>query len=86
MEYEKCNNDEVFLGNTSDIDRRKKELSSIESLRIGSIAYDIHGKKIKNDNCKPLFLHKNDMRKYDNLMMAVKAMSKTKIIEERLRS
>ena len=69
MEHEKCSNSECFIGNTSEVDRRKRELSSIKSLRIGTTAYDIHGMRILNSECKPMFIDKTDMNKYDNIMM-----------------
>lgn len=69
MIHEKCNDNEMFIGNTSDINRRLEELSSIKSLRVGKTAYDIHGEKLDNNMYKSLFINKNDSIKYDIIMM-----------------
>lgn len=71
MFHEKCDNNEMFIGNTKtiDVDRKLKELSSIESLRVGLIAYDIHGIKLEQSYYKPLFINKNEAIKYDRIMM-----------------
>lgn len=36
--------------------------------RYGNIAYDIHGKIIKDNGIKPLFIKKNSHETYDKLM------------------
>jgi hypothetical protein len=63
--------DEVFVGNTSTIITEKQEhlfrLNNI-NYRYGNIAYDIHGKIIKGNGIKPLFIKNDSCKKYDKLM------------------
>ncbi len=46
--------DEIFVGNSS-IDQRDLLLSSGIECRLGDVAYDIHGRKLKT-GIKPLFV------------------------------
>lgn len=63
--------DEIFVGNTSIIISEKQEhlfqLNNI-NYRYGNIAYDIHGKTIKGNGTKPLFIKKDSHKTYDKLM------------------
>lgn len=63
--------DEVFVGNTSTIISGKQErlfrLNNI-NYRYGEVAYDIHGKIIKGNGVKPLFIKKDSHKTYDKLM------------------
>lgn len=63
--------DEIFVGNTSTIISEKQEhlfqLNNI-NYRYGNIAYDIHGKIIKGNGIKPLFIKKDSHKTYDKLM------------------
>jgi len=57
-----------FVGN---IDCRK-DLSHLKDInyKIGDQAYDLDGKKIPTNYCLPLFIHKDDFKKYDDIMMS----------------
>lgn len=72
MYHEKCNSDEVFIGNTpvNNLENKKRELESVKSLRVGTIAYDIHGEILDKDSYKSLFINKRDSVKYDSIMMS----------------
>lgn len=63
--------DEVFVGNTSNIISGEQEclfrLNNI-NYRYGNVAYDIHGKIIKGNGAKPLFIKNDSCKKYDKLM------------------
>lgn len=63
--------DEIFVGNESIIISEERErlflLNNI-NYRFGNVAYDIHGKVIKCNGIKPLFIKKESYRIYDKLM------------------
>lgn len=63
--------DEVFVGNISIIISGEQErlfrLNNI-NYRFGDVAYDIHGKVIKGNGIKPLFIKKDSHKIYDKLM------------------
>ncbi len=62
-------NNEKFVGNISKVDSDIKyfDLNNI-NYRFGNDAFDIHGKIIKNNIIKPLFIKKDSLEKYDKLM------------------
>lgn len=63
--------DEIFVGNESTIISEERErlfqLNNI-NYRFGNITYDIHGKVMKGNGIKPLFIKKSSFKKYDKLM------------------
>lgn len=63
--------DEIFVGNASVIISEEQErlfkLNKI-NYRYGNVAYDIHGKIIKGNGIKPLFIKKESHKTYDKLM------------------
>jgi len=71
--YEKCNVNEVFVGNISTM-MKDKEVEKLTKnnikFRIGSLAYDIHGGKLSPEVNLPLFINKESYKKYDDMMMA----------------
>lgn len=70
MIHKEQHEDEVFVGNTSCIifpEKRFFELNNI-NYRLGDTAFDIDGKIIKSNIIKPLFIKKDSLKKYDNLM------------------
>jgi len=60
---------EVFLGNTQCIKPIPSYLKQLKTIRLGTIAFDIHGKKISQKYMLPLFLDKKEIKKYDDIMM-----------------
>lgn len=62
---------EVFIGNTSGDECYEKgvtipsRLSFLKSIRLGEQAYDIHGKPLNRDYCRPMILHKSDYGQYE---------------------
>jgi len=65
--HEGCMDGEVFVGNIASGDKLD-HLKEIK-YRIGTVAYDIHGKKIASTLMRPLFIKKEDYEKYDAIMM-----------------
>ena len=61
--------DEIFVGNESTLVNLVHlfELNKINH-RFGNVAFDIHGKIIKANCMKPLFIKKDSLEKYDKLM------------------
>ena len=70
MHHEPKPNNEVFLGNTDGI-TVPPYLSSLKTIRVGSIAYDIHGAILPTDMYRPLFLARSEEAIYDTLMRDV---------------
>jgi len=71
--HEKCNNNEIFVGNIATIakDKETEKLSKNNiKFRIGSLAYDIHNMKLSHEINLPLFINKESYKKYDDMMMA----------------
>ncbi len=66
LSHKEQKKDEIFVGN-SNIDQRDLLLSSGIECRLGDVAYDIHGRKLKTD-IKPLFVKKSSFKRYDNKM------------------
>lgn len=65
--HEKCAADEMFVGNTMG-NTVKSHLREVESVRIGKVAYDIHGRIMRDDLYFPVFINKRDAGKYDRIM------------------
>ena len=63
--------DEIFVGNTSTIifpdDEHSFKLNNIK-YRLGNVTFDIHGKIIKDNATKPLFIKKDSCDTYNKLM------------------
>lgn len=71
--HKECKKNEVFVGNINviaqlDAEKEKFEKYGIE-YRVGNTAYDVHGKTLKGNVIKPLFISKKDSGKYDRLRM-----------------
>lgn len=60
--------DEVFLGNTTSI---QPLLSSLKTLRLGVVAYDINGKELLDEPRRlfPMFLRASEAPAYDRIRM-----------------
>ncbi len=66
-EHEECHKDERWLGNM----RRNKErpyLAGLKTLRLGNVAYDIHGKRLPEEYA-PIFINKKEYWEYDRIMV-----------------
>jgi hypothetical protein len=57
---------EQFVGNTRDGIRA--ELASLETARLGRIAYDINHKPLVGNVYRPLFIGEKEYQKYDDIM------------------
>ena len=63
---------EFFVGNTN-VQKGAvipEYLKSFTTVRLGNIAYDIHGVKIPTDYMLPLFIGKSELNKYNSVMIA----------------
>lgn len=70
--HEKCENNEIFIGNINTIakDKEIKRLTDKNiKFRIGNLAYDIHGNQLPIEQCLPLFIKKESLSIYDTMMM-----------------
>ena len=60
---------EVFLCNTSDIQNfPRPELRNLKTIRMGDQAYDINGKKLSTEYCRPVFIQKSELDLYNRIM------------------
>ena len=67
---EKHADDEKFVGNTKRDSRDNEKMRQYGiNFRLGDVAYDIEGNKIKNPFICPLFVKKESLKKYDDYMM-----------------
>ena len=71
MYHEKCGDDEKFIGNTTTMQahRLPDELEGVK-FRLGNIAYDIHGNPLDKREHLPVFVKKESLKLYDEIMMA----------------
>lgn len=59
---------EVYIGNT--IDGVKAHLSNLKTIRLGEVAYDLKGVKIKQPTqYRPMFISKGEYWEYDKIMV-----------------
>ena len=76
MEFKKtCHKElkdgEIWVGNT-DVRKGLKipsRLATMKTVRLGEIAYDIHGNKIDQNYCRPLIIHKSEENLYNKIML-----------------
>lgn len=68
LSHKETKEDELFEGNII-VAMFQKELFELNGInyRLGNVAFDIHGKIIKN-GMKPLFIKKDSHETYDKLM------------------
>jgi hypothetical protein len=63
---------EIWVGNT-DVSERglvvRDELRHLKTVRLGEQAYDIHGKPIERNYCRPLIIHRSEEDLYNSIMM-----------------
>ena len=64
--FEKCDMNEIFVGNINIIGYDYTELEGIK-YRIGNVAYDIEGNKIKNTDIRPLFVSQASLNDYNSM-------------------
>lgn len=77
--YTSCHHElkdgEIWLGNTSGNDDWTKGVdipdrySILKTVRLGEQAYDIHGKPISRDYCRPLIINKSEEDMYEKIVM-----------------
>ena len=70
MRYEQCEKDEMFVGNTSDGERRLNWLASqgLKTARIGHVALCIDGKPLPRPYV-PIFIKKRERDRHHAIMM-----------------
>jgi hypothetical protein len=61
-------NNEIFVGNVKSSSGIPKYLSTLKTVRLGTIALDIDGNKI--DDMRPMFIEKSEIDVHENLAMA----------------
>lgn len=60
---------EIYLGNTISKKFPSEKISKLKTIRLGEVAYDIHGKPLpKDDPYKPLFVDKSEYDEYHKIM------------------
>mgnify|MGYP001011251393 CR=1 FL=1 len=75
FEYSSCEHElelgEIWVGNTSGDDRWSKGVSiprryqHLKTVRLGEQAYDIYGKPLSRDYCRPLIINKTEEIEYE---------------------
>jgi hypothetical protein len=60
---------EVFMGNCK-ITMGRPHLATLKTLRLGSVAYDIHGAPLPDSlGYAPMFVDRAELAEYDRIMM-----------------
>jgi hypothetical protein len=61
--------DEVFVGNTSSTRGIPLHLRELTTIRMGEVAYDIHGLELSPDYMRPLFVHDSEAEQYEAVQL-----------------
>lgn len=59
--------DEVWLGNTGT--KIPEHFRGLKTVRLGEQAYDIHGKPLRRDYCRPLIIKKWEEPEHDRIYL-----------------